>query len=152
MSSLPCEFQTSQFHNCMSQFLKIYMDRVIQRESDVSISIWTDTFHPTVCFWRTQPAGITAKIRYILLMLFLWRTWLIQSSGLRSRKKAIVTGAQWKWWQWGWLGGRVTREKGREMGWPGYLRPCRFHKTGIHRTDAEQVKWEKKANVYGSEN
>ena len=32
MSSLPCEFQTSQFHNCMSQFLKIYMDRVIQRE------------------------------------------------------------------------------------------------------------------------
>lgn len=25
MSSFPCEFQTSQFHNCMSQFLKIYM-------------------------------------------------------------------------------------------------------------------------------
>ena len=46
-----------------------------------------------------------------------------------STMKVVVVGMAW------W---RVTCEEDRDAGWPGYLRPCRFPKTDIHRTDAEQ--------------
>lgn len=125
--------------------------RETERDLYIHINTHTHTLNFSICFQRAQPATVAAK-RYIdsetdsvSLENTDWRS--VWGTEKRPRYWSPGKGGGMEWWESGLWGGQ------RGSKWPGDLRPCRCHKTRIHRREEkQQVKWGKKSNFYRSKN